>query len=308
MEFVSIERIFTKVSRDLSHMNVSESDIIEWTGEALQFINALKATEESVAFIKVNNYQCDVPANLHIITQIAKNTKLESNTEPVKSNNDEILDNSKPDYPVYIDCNGAPYDDYNVAYYRPYYDLRWEYDQWRDTSQYQRDYEPVRLSNHHFFNTLVCSEDGSDVGTNGIYNTLKFEYSIIKGKVLRFNFEKGLVAIAYTRNVLDEQGLPMTPDNISFTTAIISYISMKYAKREFLGGNTGAKGRLDVAQSDWEWYVKQASNSELIPKGIDEMEDLADQMVRLIPRRNLYDNYFGNSNNREVKNILNTRR
>jgi hypothetical protein len=45
----------------------------------------------------------------------------------------------------------------------------------------------------------------------------------------------------------------------------------------------------------------------LIPQGVDEMENLVNQMKYIIPRRNGFDNYFGNLNNREVKNLLHTR-
>lgn len=313
MEFVSIDRIFSMVERDLPTIKVNDSDIVEWTGDALEFINAIRAKEEAVAFIKVSNYQCDIPANLHNIIQIARNIKIDNpNTKVIKSESDVTinpLEDSGPNHPVCIDCNGQPYDETTVAYYRPYYDMKYEYEAWTHLESYNTCYVPVRLSNHHFFNTLVCSENGTDCGSSGgLYHTEKLEYNIIMGKVLRFNFEKGLIAIAYERNPHDTEGLPLIPDHISYTTAIISYITLKYAKREFMGGITGAKGRLDHAQKDWTWYVKQASNSSLIPNGVDEMENLVNQQRRLIPRRNLYNNYFGNSNNRETKNILNKRR
>jgi len=307
MEFTSIDRIFNMVARDLPHIKINDIDIVEWTGDALQFINAIRAKEEAVAFIKVSNYQCDLPANLHNIIQIAKNTKVDDGgAKVIKSQEDETF--NTPDYPVCIDCEGKPYDETRVAYYRPYYDLKYEYQAWMAMDSYERCYEPVRLSNHHFFNTLVCSENGTDCGIDGeLYHTKKWEYNIIMGKVLRFNFEKGLIAIAYERNPHDEDGLPLIPDDISYTTAIISYIQMKYAKREFMAAKQGAEGRYRVALDDWTWYVKQASNKSLIPNGVDEMEDLVNQQKRLIPRRNLYDNYFGNANNREIKNILTNR-
>ncbi len=319
MEFTSIDRIFTKVSRDLPHMNITESDIIEWTGEALEFINAIRAKEESVAFVKVSNYQCDIPANLHNIIQIAKNTEVVDSVIPNKEDYTTLEETTtdSPNCGVYMDCNGIPWDDTEIAYYRPYYDLKYEYELWGVNPHYARCYVPVRLTNHHFFNTLVCSENGTDCGVtspnpdvtnNGLYNNYKFEYTIIAGKAIRFNFEKGLVAIAYEKNPTDDQGLPLIPDDISFTTAIVSYITMKYTKREFLAGKQGAQGRMQVAQQDWTWYVKQASTNSLMPKGVDEMENLVAQQRRLIPPTNFYDNYFGNSNNREVKNILNTGR
>ena len=55
-------------------------------------------------------------------------------------------------------------------------------------------------------------------------------------------------------------------------------------------------------------YVKQAANEGMMPKGVDEMQNLVDQSVYLIPRRSVYDNFFGNLARRESKNILDTYR
>ncbi len=316
MQFTTMDRIFTKVLRDLPGSEVDEVDIIEWTGEALEFINAIRAKEEAVAFLKVKNYQTEIPTNLHNIIQIALNTMVEDpETEAVvNEEEDEVLE-PETDYPVCIDSCGMPYDDYDVAYYRPYFDLQYEYYGWRGTTAYQRCYVPVRLSNHVFFNSLVCSQDGTDCGATdidgdvtGIYHTKTPEYTVIAGKVLRFNFEKGLIALAYNRNMQDENGLPMIPDNISFTTAIVSYIIMRQMKRELYTGRDGARGKLNEANKDWNWYVKQASNKSLIPQGVDELENIKNQRNYIIPRRNVYQNYFGNLNNKEIKNILHTER
>ena len=314
MKYTNIDRIVSKLQRDNNLQDIHIADIIEWTGEALEFINATRAKEEAVAFINVKNYQCELPYNLHNIIQVAKNTTIDDPTtyETVTSEDDEQLE-PETDYPVCLDCNGMPYNDYDVAYYRPYTDLKYEYELWRNIPTYNRCYVPVRLTNHSFFNSIVCSEDGQDCGissgnpnvtSNDIYHTGKYEYTIIEGSVLRFNFEKGLIALAYLRNVTDKDGLPMIPDNISFVTAVIAYIRLKLTEREFYSNKEGSSQKLQYAQQQWQWYAKQASNKSLIPQGIDELENIKDQRNYIIPRRNVYDNYFGNLNNKEVKNIF----
>jgi len=307
MKFVSIDRIFSKILRDTPLTKLDTGSIIEWTGEALEFINAIRAKEEAVAFMEVKNYQCDIPSNLHNIIQIARNTTIgEEVSEESAIDTEEIVLNPEATIPVAIDACGMPVNAYDVAYYRPYFDLQYEYNLWRENSTYQRCYSPVRLSNHVFFNSLVCTDEDTncDVAGGSIYHNEQDEYNIIEGKVLRFNFESGLVAIAYIRNMLDENGLPMIPDDISFITAIESYIMMKHSKREFYSGREGAAQRLQLAEKDWHWYCKQASVKSLIPQGIDELQNLVEQRNYFIPRRNAYANYFGNLNNRETKNIL----
>lgn len=75
-------------------------------------------------------------------------------------------------------------------------------------------------------------------------------------------------------------------------------------KREFYTGREGSKTKVVYAEDQWQWYCKQASNKSLIPQGVDELENLKEQRNYILPRRNVYQNYFGNLNNREVKNIL----
>ena len=315
MKYTSIERVYAKLQRDLPSAHIYEVDAIEWTGEALEFINAVRQYTEAVAFLKVKNFQTELPMNLHRIIQIAKNTLVEDpDSEAEPSDEDEVLNplEESTDYPVCLDCNGKPYNDYDVAYYRPYYDLQYDYNLWSGNATARRCYVPVRLTTHSFFNSLVCSEDGTDCGykdaewSNGIYNKATPEYNIIDNSILRFNFEKGIVAVSYLRNKLDERGLPMIPDDISYITAITAYITYKQMNREFYAGKEGSQTRVQKAELDWHWYAKQASNKALIPQGIDEMQNLVDQRTYLIPRRNVYHNYFGNLNNREVKNILHT--
>jgi hypothetical protein len=302
MKFTSIDRIFATVNRELRNENLNQIDIIEWTGAALEHINAYRAKEEAVAFLKVKNYQCEIPFNLHQIIQIAKNTKI---TDPDVQTvvEAESTSTNDTDIPVPLDVNGLPETDYDIAYYRPYYDLKYDYLSWTMSGGYKRCYVPIRLSSNKFFNSIVCSENGSDCG---IYDITKYEYTIIDGEILRFNFEKGYVAIAYLRNVTDEKGYPKIPDDISFITAIISYIRMQVMKQKYYAGQDGYERKMLHAEQDWHWYAKQASNKSLIPNSIDELENIRNQRNYMIPRTNVYNNYFGNLNNKEVKNMINS--
>jgi len=320
MEFTTIDRIFNKLSRDLPLNDFDEVDVIEWTGEALAAIRTPRHLEEAVIFMDVKNFQAELPSNFMYLIQIAKNTMVESLADVQPSEEDTVITTnpleSETDYPVCLDCNGMPYDEYSVAYYRPYYDLKYEYQFWFNTNIYRRCYVPVRLATGSFFNTVVCSEDGLDCGytqyadieNNGLYNSREYEYNIIQNKLLRFNFEKGVIAMAYIRSVTDKDGLPLIPDTYSATTAIVKYITMKVMEKLFYLGKEGASQKLQMAKADWNWYARQAKNEGMIPKTVDEYENLMNQTNYMIPRRRVYDNYFGNLNKKEIKNIMRTAR
>jgi hypothetical protein len=294
-KYTSIDRIFSKVIRDF-RKDISEADVIEWCGEALEFTQAVRAYEEAVAFIEVKNHQCQLPAGIHAVIQVARNNSWAGPTAdsfcPAKAV--EEVPAEENTVPVAIDCNGQPLNDHELAYYRPYFDLKWEYELWGNSNLYQQ-YTPVRLSNNTFFNTIVCKEEDQQ-----IYSSCTDEYTVVNGQMLRFSFKEGMVAVAYLRQVLDpETGYPMIPDNISYTTAIVKYITLKVMEKDFYAGREGSAQKVEKAERDWHWYCKQASNTDMMPQGIDEYQNLLDQRSYILPRQNRYYGFFGKMNKPE---------
>lgn len=304
MNYISIDGIYNKFQRDLK-MSIHEVDLIEWTGEALEAIKAQRQFEEAIAFIQIRNFHAELPFGLQYIIQVAKNMKTDSFSSVENSSEITTLNNEEGTCPIELDCNGSPTSEYDLAYYRPYYDLKYEYDAWREHDIFARYYEPVRLKEHVFFNSIVCE----GVEENQLYSGSKFEYNITdEGSVIRCNFENGLICIAYLRTVLDKNGIPKIPDTYSYKTAVIKYITLKMMETQFYNGDQGAGQRVQYAEKQWQWYCKQAKNELFIPQGIDEMQNLLNQMSYIIPRRNVYENFFGNLARKENKNILDTYR
>ena len=73
LQYTTLDRILSKVYRDLGIEEVSETDIVEWCGEALEAIGAITLYEEAVAFVEIENHQADLPNGLHSIIQVARN-------------------------------------------------------------------------------------------------------------------------------------------------------------------------------------------------------------------------------------------
>lgn len=302
-QYITLDRVISKLYRDLGLEEVSEVDIIEWSGEALEAIGTVAMYEEAVCFVEVKNHTADLPNGLHSIIQIARNNEfkkdnlcpanilLDSDLEDAESEVGCTDCNTQPpgfeNYPIPLDCNGTPITDYEVAYYRPYFDLKYEYEGWNSSSYYRQKYTPVRLSNHSFFSSLVCAED------TGLYQNCMDEYNIIDN-VLKFSFQEGSIALAYNRQVVDlETGYPMIPDDISVITAITYYITWKYMARLWYMGREGYTDKMQHAEGQWQWYCKQASNKMFLPYGVDEHQNLLDERYKLLPNHNKYYGFFG---------------
>lgn len=179
--------------------------------------------------------------------------------------------------------------------YANYFYTPTPYNMWCSCDTYRNRFTPIRLSTHSFFDNLVCQEENS----NKIYDNCKDEYTLFDN-VLKLSFEEGLIAVAYNKQILDnETGYPLIPDTYSYTTAVTKYITYKISEREFYNGRQGSSNRLQKAEQDWHWYCKQAGNELFIPNGIDEYQNLLEQRQYLLPKQNHYYGFFGKFNEPE---------
>ncbi len=298
--YVSVNRILGKLRRDFGSLeNVNESDVIEWAAEALQAIGAITLYEEAVAFIEVKDHQCQLPNGLHAIIQIARNICWDDKKQCGLCPSDVIAaadatatSDIPADIPVAIDCNGMPIDGYDLAYYRPYFDLRSESGYYSSSYLFNNCFSTVRLSNHSFFNSIVCNHP-EQAKLYSEHIGMFDEYTIINGDTLRFSFEKTQIVLSYVRQQVDEQGYPMIPDHYAYTTAITKYVVMKLMEREFYANREGSVGKLQKAEQDWQWYCKQARNRAMMPKGVDQWQNILEQRNYMLPRINRYYGFFG---------------
>lgn len=329
-QYVSMLRIFSKLERDFDMTMYNEYDVVEWVGEALEAIGTVNQYEEAVSFIEVKNHQCSIPNGLSSIIQLAKNNCWDgvskqnaicpatinscisnqpcvpdgsdfNGLSPIMVNNcGQPVPTGCP-LPVIIDCNGQPITDYEVAYYRPFFDLQADYFGWCNSSMYKQCFTPIRLSQNSFFDSLVCTE--TDTNTKQLYRHEGIdEYRVIDGEILRFSFNCGQIALSYRRIKLDEEtGYPLIPDLLSVTQALSAYIMMKMQTKEFFKAKEGAASRMQYAEKEWIWYCRQAGNELTKLFGVDDFQDFLDQSKYLVPQKSRYFGFFGKLNH--VENI-----
>lgn len=294
---VSIDTIISKLYREVQHLpGIDESDLIEMTGEALGFIGAYGQYEEDVCFIEIKNHRGDLPNGLVEIIQVAKSV----------NNNVNINNCIKHDGPA--DCEDRCDTDEKVPecwsthnkYYIPaqrYLDVLAEYDiRHLYTPYFYHNFIPMRLSTNSFKSIVGLHKDDSiNLGVDS-----NFEYSISRNQIVT-NFQEGTVAIAYTRQPLDENGWPMIIDNESYKEAITKYIIMKMSYHRFLNNEPGFANIYAKLEDDWHWYCKQAGNSIMMPNSLDEKENLKDINNRMLKIRRGYYGFYGNINTPESR-------
>ena len=270
MKYTSINTIFASIGRDIHQYSISDGEIIEWCGRALEAIQSASVYEHAVAFSEVKDHQCELPKHIHVLLQIARNNKwIGTGITPADVITDTTTLPDGPDIPVALDSNGTPINDYDLAYYRPYFDLVGEYNILGNNQPNFNHFTPVRLANNLFFNSIVAREENYDE----LYKGCRDEYTLVED-MIRFSFQEGQVAIAYLKQKLDCDGYPMIPDTVENVTAVEKYIKYKLREIDFEQNRLGSESRLVKAESDWQWYCRQAKNVNMIPQTFDEWENL----------------------------------
>ena len=315
-QFTTIDRLLAKFHRDMKNNDIDEADIIEWAGEALAHAMTPGAYEEVIRFSEVNNYEVDMPSGLTQIIQIAKNTKYNEDPrnctpedtvadiseEIIESDNSDCgpcsegwLDNAIP-----VDPEGNIIGDYEVAYYRPFFDYYSAgVGQIGGLNYFQDNYIPVELADNSFFKSIVQRPDQAEHLLNtSAHNP---EYTPVQDKI-RFSFEKGFVAIAYHKIPTDcRTGYPKIPDDQSLLDLLSYYVTFKIKEGECFNHRKGACQLAEIADHKFQSSLREFIAKTKMPSTIDEKENLKRLDNTMILNRNMTSNFFGNLNKREIR-------
>lgn len=118
-----------------------------------------------------------------------------------------------------------------------------------------------------------------------------------QGNIIYTSFKEGKIAIAYRAIPVDEEGLPMIPDNSIFLKALELYIKKEWFTIQFDMGKI-APAVLQNVQQEYAWKVGQL-NTEFILPSVSEMESISNILNQLIPRTNEFRKGFKPLGDRE---------
>ena len=307
-KLISIKRIIAKIYSDLGvdEENIPVTDIIEWSADALEKIEAPliltdKVTgKEGIPLTPIYNYQAELPMDCVHVNQVAYAKDVDStNFYPMKyasgtfSKNhgltsqmsNEYYDSSKlDDISSYNDITRLAMDLYNIDY---------------DTAVEKINNEPDTRS---ILNSLLSTDQGT-VTSDG--NTIgdKLEYSIVPGYI-KTNAKEGYLMISYKAMPTDEDGFPMIPDHTSFINAVYWFVASKISYINWRSDPNNANHAIyQHDASKWNFYVKQAYGKAMMPTNIDELESIKNQWNRLMPKVNEGKSFFKDLN--EPENLVN---
>ncbi len=162
---------------------------------------------------------------------------------------------------------------------------------------------------HHLLSGECCDVAGStstDIFTDSFGNQFSPQQSAslgtalldsytfdINNNYLTLSTQTGKVCMAYLAFPTDKDGFPMIPDDINYKVACKKYLIMKirYIDWSKDPSNSGKRALFTYDEGEWLWYVGKATNKAKMPD-IHQMENLKNQIIRLIPNINAFDSHF----------------
>jgi len=115
------------------------------------------------------------------------------------------------------------------------------------------------------------------------------------------NFDSGVIEIAYRALPTDGNGWPTIPDNIKVVKAVEWYIREKIDYKLWRS-NKVTQGVYEKTVQEQVWYLGAAQTSIAMPS-VDEMTNIKNNWLRLIPKINQEQDFFATLGVQEQRNI-----
>ena len=240
-KFVSVKSIVAKLYRDLRLTEEEDfTDIIEWCGEALDFIHVYPQykTKEPLA-LQVKNYKAELPCD-------------------------------------YIQMQSIEYNGYNIIYSNNLFGPQ-------DNTSSPYYLTPYSYNQKKIENVVFVDPSGINyfTGKNSV---------IIENGYVKTSFKEGDINIVYTGMVLDDEGYPMVPDNVSFREALYWFCTYKYLYPKALNNEINSKFYEDAFQK-WQYYCNQAGAEAMMPDLIT-LENIKRSFISLRPNLNKFNKFY----------------
>lgn len=118
-----------------------------------------------------------------------------------------------------------------------------------------------------------------------------------QGAIIYTSFKKGEIEISYKGIHVDDEGLPMLPDNAVFLKALEAYIKKEWFTVLFDLGKIQLAS-LQNTQQQYAWLAGQLQSEFTIPS-VSEMESFKRSWCTLIQRTTSFNDGFRNNGNQE---------
>lgn len=259
MKFTSIYTIFLKLKRDYGLTEINQSDVIEWSAEALEAIGAIQIMQRKLKLLHVKNHKAQLPAGMIDILQLHRVNGYQGKCLCDETNTMITTTYSTNKITVIEGCQQAESQCKDIIYIK-------------DITGSEIEFKPIRKATSTLFLKNSCEEcldkDDSE------YSDYGYDLYMQEVNDLVFSFKEGIVALTYYSIPIDNDGFPLIPDIYPITNAVTKYIAYKYFSKVFYSkGDKTDFYKMSNAKQEWETAVKQAANYAMMPD-IDDLQNM----------------------------------
>lgn len=282
-KMITSKAVIAKVIADLGleENDIKITDMKCWICEAVSKIGTINQLEQKVAIIKLENYQCQLPAELEKLQFVAFSFNSNNGWIPMKK--------STGIFSVYDRIEGASsnpemiiQDSALIALVKSLYNISTD----KDALAKLNSDSNIRLTLSALINQYTVTSNNTTKNTN-FSNTVQYD---VKPGYIYSNVPEGYVKISYLTPYHDEEGLPLIPDKPSYFEAIYWYIAMKLLYIDYFTGRKPQHIYYDAKRS-WNFYRQQAYAECLMPNE-NEIENIKNTWHTLMPELESYSTYF----------------
>lgn len=257
---VSIKVILDRLLRNYMFTDLNYEAAIDYIVDGLELIGSPYIYEDKATSVRVENFRAVLPCDLIQPKQLR----------------------------VVINPNGD-LGDISSEYPASYFIIEDANKEYSNVKEYyvNSNITPIYAAMRYASNTLHNSYNTSS-GTE-ISKGQDYTYTINNG-VIYTNFPEGCVEVFYMGLAVDEDGLPLIPNNVAVKLALENYVKYQHYMVLWELG----KIRADVfqkAEQEYEWYMGKAKSDLNFPT-IDRMESMGNSINRLIQDRTQHKKFF----------------
>lgn len=281
-KMITSKAVIAKIIADLAleEDKIKITDIKSWIGEAINKIGSVNQYDNKVCILKLKDYQAKLPCDLESINFVAYASNNDGGWIPMKKSTgafsvyDKIDNNGE--------CNMFIQDEAIIPIIKNLFGLD---DDKKALEILNKDWNIRQTLSTLINDYTFCSPDCKK-GTN-FSNTVQYD---IKPGYMFSNVRNGYVKLSYIAQYVDEEGIPLIPDNQSYFEAIYWYVAMKLLYIEYYTGRKPQHLYYDAKRS-WNFYRQQAYAESLLPNQ-NELENIKNTWHTLIPEYDSYDMFF----------------
>lgn len=281
-KMITSKAVIAKIIADLAleEDKIKITDIKSWIGEAINKIGSINQYDNKVCILKLRDYQAKLPCDLESINFVAYASNNDGGWIPMKKSTGAFSVYDKIDNKG--ECNMLIQDDTIIPIVKNLFGL----DDDKEALEILSKDQNIRQTLSALINDYTFCSPDCKRGTN-FSNTVQYD---IKPGYIFSNIRNGYIKLSYIAQYIDEEGMPLIPDNQSYFEAIYWYVVMKLLYIEYYTGRKPQHLYYDAKRS-WNFYRRQAYAESLLPNQ-NELENIKNTWHTLIPEYDSYDMFF----------------